>query len=44
MRNATHLVVFLALLAAWIYTRDAWLIGMIAGAAVTLGVERTPKA
>ena len=44
LRLIVHLVVFLALLGAWVYTREGWLIGMIAGIAVTLGVERAPQA
>lgn len=42
MKLAIHLVVFLAFLAAWLYTREDWLIGFVGGAAATLGIERTP--
>ena len=41
-KSAIHLIVFLSLLGAWVYTRDAWLIGVIVGAGYALGVERAP--
>lgn len=41
MKDVLHVVIILAMLSAWVYTRDAILLGLIAGQLGGVAVERS---